>query len=660
VSGLQIKERLAAVLAADAAGYSRLMAADGRATLAALDSARAIFRTQIEANQGRVIDMAGDSVLAVFETANGAVSAAIAAQVEINTASSEIPEDRRMRFRIGVHLGDLIEKADGTVYGDGVNIASRLQAMAEVGGITVSDAVRGAVRGKVTADFGDQGEYRIKNIAYPVRAFAVRVEGAIAKPPSSGDSASLANQPPSAVSPSIIPVSSRSARAAYLKLAAAGFVGIAVILIAGDWYLRSARVGEGTPSVAHDTSAAKRSLLSVMVLPFANGTGDSQQDYIADGLTANVTSDLSRIRDAFVISTATAYTYKDKRVSLQQLGQDLGVRFVLQGSVQRSGNTLRINAQLGDTASNAQLWSETFEGNPSDLFALEDQVTTRIGNSIGREMVIAAAREAETRKSSPQVADLMLRARALDLKPRSLQNFRQTESWYREVLALEPGDASALIGLGRSIVLQLTNFDSEVGEAGKRRWAEGCDLAQKAKTLDPDNPQIYAVLSVCYEANDDFAGSLRAAETRVSLDRKNPDANYDLARTYLNAAQPKPAIELLNLAMSLDPRHTDELDLSLMGYAYFMLGDNDKAIEWYQRALERNPVPRFYSFLAMAYALKGDEAKAHAAAAEYHRLDPNGSLSKTEKVSLSSYPAATREWFEKTYYPAWLKAGLPE
>jgi adenylate cyclase len=183
VSGAELKQRLAAILAADVAGYSRLMAADERATVAALDSARAVFRTQIESIGGRVIDMAGDSVLAVFVTATGAVSAALAIQQQLRSLAADVPDDRRMGFRIGVHLGDVIEKADGTVYGDGVNIAARLEGLAEPGGITVSESIRTAVKGKVGADFGGQGAQQVKNIADPVRAYRVKIEADAASKP---------------------------------------------------------------------------------------------------------------------------------------------------------------------------------------------------------------------------------------------------------------------------------------------------------------------------------------------------------------------------------------------------------------------------------------------------------------------------------------------
>jgi TolB-like protein len=198
--------------------------------------------------------------------------------------------------------------------------------------------------------------------------------------------------------------------------------------------------------------------LSIVVLPFTNLTGDPNQAYVADGLTASLTADLSRIRDAFIVNAATAFAYKDKPVTAQQVGKDLGVHFVLQGSVQRSGSKIRVNAQLADATSNAQLWSESFEGDQSDLFALQDQATTLVGSSIGREMVIVAARESESRKSSPEVADLMLRASALWLKPTSLKNIQQIEDLYRQALALEPNNATAMVGLAGSVAIQPENF----------------------------------------------------------------------------------------------------------------------------------------------------------------------------------------------------------
>lgn len=257
MSGTDLRQRLAAILAADVAGYSRLMAADERATVAALDAGRAVFRARIEANQGRVIDMAGDSVLAVFETAAGAVSAALEVQRELGTSSDTAPEDRRMRFRIGVHLGDVIEKSDGTVYGDGVNIAARLEGLAEPGGIAVSESIRSAVKGKVGASFEDQGEQKVKNIAEPVRAYRVRAAGA---------ASSASTAPPH---------------------------GPKLTLPDG-------------PSIA--------------VLPFQNMSGDPEQEYFSDGITEDLITDLSKLSGLLVIARNSTFTYKGRAASRPSYG----------------------------------------------------------------------------------------------------------------------------------------------------------------------------------------------------------------------------------------------------------------------------------------------------------------------------------------------------
>ena len=278
------------------------MAADERSTVAALDAARAVFRGRIEANQGRLIDMAGDSVLAVFETAIGAVKAALAIQEALSTADSTVAEDRRMRFRIGVHLGDVIEKADGTVYGDGVNIAARLEGMAEPGGIAVSEAVHCSLRGRVSANFEDQGEQQLKNIPEPVRLYHMRAFGAATEAPTSVVAR--------ATKRTAVPVSSK-------------------------------------PSIA--------------VLPLTNMSGDPEQEYFSDGISEDLTMALSRFGWLFVIARNSAFTYKGKAVDVRQVGRELGVRYVLEGSVRRAGDRVRVSAQLVDAVADGCVWAEQFD-----------------------------------------------------------------------------------------------------------------------------------------------------------------------------------------------------------------------------------------------------------------------------------------------------------
>ena len=335
-----LKHRLCAILAADAAGFARLMTADDHATVAALDAARAVFRLQVDAHQGRVIDMAGDSVLAVFETAAGAVAAALAAQEELADLVADVPEDRCMRFRIGVHLGDVIEKPDGTVYGDGVNIAARLQTLAEPGGITVSESIRTAVRGRQHgAGFEDLGEQLVRNIADPVRAWRVHPGGA------------------TSFGSSTLP--------APLAL-----------------------MREAEPSAPMGLGPALRlpDKPSIVVLPFTVMGSDPEQDYLADGLVEEIITELSRFRRLFVIARNTSFTYKGKHVDATRVGRELGVHFLLEGSVRRAGNRVRISAQLIDAQSGHHVWAERYEDVLSDVFELQERITRQVVSTMVPEI----------------------------------------------------------------------------------------------------------------------------------------------------------------------------------------------------------------------------------------------------------------------------------
>jgi adenylate cyclase len=439
-------------------------------------------------------------------------------------------------------------------------------------------------------------------------------------------------------------------------------VGAVLSGLAGFWNAYSA-VKKSVPPSASSKAPVAASALSVMVLPFQNHTGDASQAYVADGLTASLTADLSRIRDAFIVNATTAFAYKDKPITAQQAGAELGVHFVLQGSVQRSGNRIRINAQLADATTNAQLWSDNFEGDQSDLFALQDQVTARIGNSIEREVVIVAARESETRKSSPKVADIILRARAVRLKPQSLGNLQQAEELYRQALALEPNNVGATIGLAVALAAQAANFGEQMDEiAREKKFAEGRDLALGAKEIDPDNPRVYVPIQRYAESHGDLDGALRAAETQLLLAPNDPVGYNNVARPLIFLGEPQRAIDLLTQAINLEPKHPREVLLFNKGHAHFMLGDNDAAIKCLRRSLEINPQfsrAAAHALLAMAFALKGETAKAHKAAAEYRQYAPDETLSSWQKqATLTS--SAYKKWFEKNLVSAWHAAGLPE
>ena len=529
------RQRLAAILAADAAGYSRLMAADERATVAALDSARALFRVRIEAHQGRVVDMAGDSVLAVFETATGAVCAALAVQRDLEAADASVPEDRQMRFRIGIHLGDVIEKGDGTVYGDGVNIAARLQALAETAGITVSDAVHGAVRGKVTASFVDQGEQTVKNIPHPVRAFAVQTTGSAARP---------------APTP----------------------------------------VETGAPLPAN---------LSIAVLPFTNMSGDPEQDYFADGMVEDITTALARMRAFFVIARNSTFVYKGKAVDIKQVGRELGVRYVLEGSVRKMGNRVRITGQLIEAQSGHHVWADRFEGTLEDVFDLQDRITESIVMAMEPNMRRAEIERARAKPAANlQAYDLLLRALAAGLMPGSTRAGRdEALVLIRRALEMDPrysiAKALGAFACGARISDGYGNADDV--KAGLR-------YAEEALSETNDDPSVLSHAGLAL-------GSLgyRAFGLRV-LGFRYDEAQHAIER-----------------ALILSPNLLTVQYCA--GVVKAILGDGDAALGHFERAMRISPLDpatgAFISGISGAHLISGRYEQALAAAQRAIHESPN-------------------------------------
>jgi adenylate cyclase len=346
--------RLTAILAADVAGYSRLMGQDEEGTHERLKAhLRDLIEPKIAEHRGRIVKNTGDGFLAEFASVIDAVRCAVEVQREMAERNAGTPAEKRIEFRVGINLGDVIAERDD-IFGDGVNVAARLEALAEPGGICVSRVVRDQVRDKLDFAFEDLGEQSVKNIARPVRVYALRPE-AVANP-------TAARVPPAtSISPPV---------------------------------------------------AAPR--LSIVVLPFTNLSDDREQQYFADGITEDLTTDLSRLENMLVISRNTAFTYRSKPIDTKQIGRELGVRYVLEGSVRRSGRQLRLNTQLIDAATDTHLWAERFDGNTSDLFALQDEVTSRIAIALNLELVGA---EAARSTDHADALDFILRGRAATYKP---------------------------------------------------------------------------------------------------------------------------------------------------------------------------------------------------------------------------------------------------
>jgi adenylate cyclase len=587
VSETGLRQRLAAILAADAAGYSRLMAADERATVAALDAARRVFRTRIEANQGRVIDMAGDSVLAIFETAIGAVTAALATQEELRGASVDVPEERRMHFRIGVHLGDVIEKPDGTVYGDGVNSAARLEGLADPGGVAISDAVRGAVRGRVPASFIDQGEQTVKNIAHPVRAFSLRADG-------------MGHAP--AVSSAIPPRERPSEKP------------------------------------------------SIIVLPFANLSGAAEQEFFADGLTEDILTDLSRFRELFVISRNTSFKYKGRAIDVREVARELGVRYIVEGSVRKSGSRVRISVQLIEAESDHHIWAERYDRELEDIFAIQDEVTSAIVATLPGRLEADLRTRAERKPPASMVAyECVLQAKTLHHRSNREDNARATEL-VRRAIELDPGYGHAHAWHACILGQQWTYGWFEDRAATEAAIGRELELALGLDQNDSDVHRILAALAV---VRNDLEKAVFHQQRGLAL---NPNDDLIVVQqgevlTWLGQAEE--GIEWIRKAMQLNPYHPERFWFHL-ARAQFVARRYAEAIESLRRIATLDGL--HHALIAACHAELGNDADAALHGGEVRKRIPDFSVREHCLPMLHYRHAADLAHHRE----ALLKAGLPD
>ena len=588
MSGAGLKQRLAAILAADAVGYSRLMATDQFATVAALDAGRAVFRSEIEARGGRVVDMAGDSILAVFELATAAVSAALAIQDRLNTDAEAVAEERRLRFRIGVHIGEIAEKSDGTVYGDGVNIAARLEGLAEPGGVVVSDAVRAFVRGKLDAAFDDLGEQQVKNIAEPIRAQRAR--------PAGGDKAA---------------------------------------------------------APAADLGASRADQPSLAVLPFDNLSGDPDQDYFADGMVEDLIAALSRFRWLLVIARNSSFVYKGKAVDVRQVARELGVRYVLEGSIRKAGNRVRIVAQLVDATSAGHLWSEKYDRGLSEVFDLQDDITGRITAALAPEITAAEiSRLQRQRPDSLDSWDAYVRALPL-LREHTADANRRAAELLRKAIQLSPLYAAAFARLS-GCRTQAAYYDWD----GRREAciAEALELGRRAQALDPEEPLALDALASAYQISGDVENAASLARRALALSPACTAAYGTLITSLAFLGQGEEALAVFASSERTSPRDPDRSG-RLMGLtiARFVAGQYEQAAEAARDYISLRPNwYGGYVYLAASSALSGRRNEAQAAIERLLALLPQLTLAAMRKQIMLRRASDAEKLLEGLE-----KAGLP-
>ena len=560
----RIQRRLAAILAADVVGYSRLMAADEAGTLAELSALRRdLIDPKIAEHGGRTVKLMGDGALVEFASVVDALECAVAIQLAMGKRNAAKPEDRRIVFRIGINVGDIIIEGDD-IYGDGVNVAARLESLAEPGGICISSSVREQVLNKVPISFSDLGEQTVKNIERPIRVYYVLLEGTSSATP---------------------------------------------------------------PEVAH-LQAAQAQRPSIAVLPFANMSGDPEQEYFADGISEDIITALSKISGLFVIARNSSFTFKGKSVHVGEVGKKLGVRFILEGSVRKAGNRVRITAQLVDAGSGGHIWAERFDRELTDVFAVQDEVTKEIVAALALNLTIGEQQQlAGEHTSSPEAYDCFLRGRELWHLQTKETNAKARVAFQRAI-ELDPNFAPAYALLA---IAHMRDYLNQWTASPSLSLEEGYKVAQEAVARNDSDAYAHWALGSLYlwlRRHDEAEQELKRA---ISL---NP--SFSLGHTLLGltlhySGRSEQALEYFNRAIALDP-YTD-VYLHFQSQAYFQLGRYEKAVEVLKRRLTRHPdtdISRV--LLAASFGHLGRTEEARAQWQEVFRTNPDYSLEHRRKV----------------------------
>jgi TolB-like protein/class 3 adenylate cyclase len=585
--------KIAAILVADVVGFSRMTGADEDRTLSRLRGLRSdLLDPAINAYHGRVFKRTGDAALVEFRSVVDAVRCAMEVQNGMADRNAGVPPERRIEFRIGIHLGDVVEESDGDLMGDGVNIAARLEGIAEPGAVCLSEDAYRQVKARLDLAVTDLGPTRLKNIAEPVRAYSLQV-------------------------------------------------GVPA-------------VAKAAPAPTPEKSAPPR--LSIVVLPFANIGGDAGQDYFVDGVTESLTTDLSQISGSFVIARNTAFTYKGKPFDVKQIGRDLNVRYVLEGSVQRGGQRMRVNVQLIDAEDGHHLWAERFEKPLADLFDMQDEIVARLANALGTQLIAAEARRAE-RAPTPDSMDLYFRGKAWVNKGINPDNFVEARLLFESALKLDPANIDALVLIAAVDANFAINFFPDDRDA---RFAAAEAALAKALVRAPEHAWAHLFMGVVQIYTYRAARAIEECERALELDRNLASAHgmLGLAKTALGRADETEAH--VREALRLSPRDPFSFSwAATAGLAKFLLDKEEEAITWLRRSIETNrnyPLPHFV--LAAALARLGRLSEARSVAQARLAIDPAFTIARYRAGAFSDNPTylAGRE----RLIDGMRKAGVPE
>jgi adenylate cyclase len=557
MSGERVERRLAAILAADVAGYSRLMGADEEGTLERLKSLRReLVDPKIAEHHGRIVKTTGDGLLVEFASVVDAVRCAVEVQQAMPERNTGVAADSRIELRIGINLGDVIVEGDD-LYGDGVNIAARIEALADAGGVFVSNTVYDHVRDRLPFLFEDLGEQQVKNIARPVRVYRVRSESPHPNPPPRAGEGSTHGERVGAAEPSALPLPDK-------------------------------------PSVA--------------VLPFTNMSGEPVQEFFADGIAEDVITALARYPSLFVIARNSSFTYKGRPIDVKQIGCELGVRYILEGSLRKAGNRIRVTAQLVEAETGKHVWAERYDRDLSDIFALQDEITEAV--TIAIAPAIADAEQQRAMRKPPGSLDAWAAyQRGLwHVSKATTEDNALARTFFQRAIDLDPSFSGAHVGLAIA--------QAQAGDFQTRSRAETMSsteaLARRAVALDGADAEARSLLANAFWARGDYKGALAEAERALAMAPNLAFAHHMLGTTLIFSGRPKEGLAALERSTRLDPRHPrSEVRLNQMALGLYFCRDYEAAVEVAKRAIRSYPdFAHPYRWLAAALGQLGRTVEA--------------------------------------------------
>jgi adenylate cyclase len=628
------KRKLSAILSADVKGYSRLMGEDELATVGTLKEYREVMVTLTHQYNGRVVDSPGDNLLAEFSSVVDAAECAVKIQEELKARNASLPENRRMEFRIGINLGDVIEDGD-RIYGDGINIAARIEGMTEGGGICISGTAYDQVKNKLELGYEFLGKQTVKNISDPVRVYRIHPE-----------------------TEAVVKAGHKRKRPGRWQKAVLSVVSILILVVAAwaiwNFYIRPAPVPKDVASV-ENMMFPLPDKPSIAVLPFVNMSNDPDQEYFADGISENIISALSHIPQMFVIARNSTFTYKGKPVKVQQVSEELGVRYVLEGSIRTSGDRIRVTAQLIDATTGHHLWAERYDRELKDIFALQDEITLKILTALQVKLTEGEQARLWCTTDNLDAWGNVIKGSSLFEQYTNQSNAR-AQQLFEQAVMLDPNWDIAWTLLAWTHWAEARFGWSESPAESINRAVE---IAQKAEAINDTLPEVHSLWSNIYLVQEEYEKAITKGEKAIALGPNNALCHMLLAYTMICAGRFEEAIELAEKAMRLSP-YSSPWFLMILDDAYRMAGRYEEALAVGKQYLERcrqgecNPFAGHIS-LAATYVGLGriDEARVHVA--ELLKIDPGFSVESARKMISFKDPAHVENALDVLR-----RAGLPE